>query len=70
MSSDPISTSGISVDKKQNLMPEDGVQYPELLTAVGDLHGGVTVDMKKPMDSKVFSSMLKASLSFWRQQVH
>ncbi|KAH9793749.1 Nudix hydrolase domain-containing protein [Citrus sinensis] len=68
MSSDPISTSGISVEEEQNMMPEDGVRCPELLTAVGDLHGGVTVDMKKPMDSKVFSSRLRASLSLWRQQ--
>ena len=70
MSSDPISTSGLSVEEEQNMMPEDGVRCPELLTAVGDLHGGVTVDMKKPMDSKVFCSRLRASLSLWRQQVH
>ncbi|KAK4837592.1 hypothetical protein QYF36_006780 [Acer negundo] len=39
-----------------------------LLSSVEDVHGGVTVEMKEPMDSKLFASMLESSLSYWRQQ--
>ncbi|XP_028752705.1 nudix hydrolase 2-like [Neltuma alba] len=39
-----------------------------LLNAVEDQHGGVIVNMNKRLDSKVFSSMLHASISHWRQQ--
>lgn len=41
----------------------------ELLNADEDRHGGVIVNMEKPMDSVVFSSLLEASISHWRQQV-
>ncbi|KAF8391679.1 hypothetical protein HHK36_023987 [Tetracentron sinense] len=44
------------------------VQQGELLTASSDDHGGVIVDMKEPMDSKVFASLLRASILQWRQQ--
>ncbi|KAJ0044837.1 hypothetical protein Pint_06181 [Pistacia integerrima] len=40
-----------------------------VLDADEDSYGGVTVNMEKPMDSKVFTSMLRTSLSYWRQQV-
>ncbi|KAK0597357.1 hypothetical protein LWI29_024483 [Acer saccharum] len=39
-----------------------------LLSSVEDAHGGVTVEMKEPMDSKLFASMLGSSLSYWIQQ--
>lgn len=67
-----ISTTALSADEKtnKNMLVGNGVlQHMELLTSVDDLHGGVTVDMKHPMDCKVFASMLKASLSYWKQQV-
>ncbi|KAK4845538.1 hypothetical protein QYF36_006260 [Acer negundo] len=48
--------------------PENEVQNIELLSSVQDLHGGVTVEIKEPMDSKLFASMLRTSLSRWRQQ--
>lgn len=50
-------------------MPEDGVEQIELLSAVEDLHGGVVVDLKEVMDSEVFSSLLRASMSQWKQKV-
>ncbi|KAJ0112242.1 hypothetical protein Patl1_01825 [Pistacia atlantica] len=39
-----------------------------VLDADEDSYGGVTVNMEKPMDSKVFTSVLRTSLSYWRQQ--
>ncbi|KAK9924332.1 hypothetical protein M0R45_032709 [Rubus argutus] len=63
-----VSTSSLSV-ATQGIMPESGVEQIELLNADDDLHGGVVVDMKdKPMDSELFTSLLKASLSQWKQK--
>ncbi|OAY32997.1 hypothetical protein MANES_13G061600v8 [Manihot esculenta] len=39
-----------------------------LLNATEDLYDGVTVEMKEPMESEVFVSLLRASMSKWRQQ--
>ncbi|KAK9285337.1 hypothetical protein L1049_024528 [Liquidambar formosana] len=44
------------------------IKQNELPNAKDDGYGGVRVQMKDPMDSKVFASLLKASLSKWRQQ--
>ncbi|KAK9284978.1 hypothetical protein L1049_024160 [Liquidambar formosana] len=44
------------------------IKQNELPNARDDGYGGVRVQMKDPMDSKVFASLLKASLSKWRQQ--
>lgn len=41
----------------------------DILDAVEDQHGGVIVNMEKPMESMLFSSLLQASISHWRQQV-
>ncbi|KAK1582458.1 hypothetical protein Q3G72_015221 [Acer saccharum] len=54
--------------EKEMLQPENKVEYIELLSSVEDAHGGVTVEMKEPMDSKLFASMLGSSLSYWIQQ--
>lgn len=48
---------------------EMGYRGISLLNAVEDRHGGVIVNMEEPLDSVVFASSLKASLSNWRQQV-
>ncbi|PSR96466.1 Nudix hydrolase [Actinidia chinensis var. chinensis] len=45
-----------------------GVEKIKLLDASEDAYGGVIVDMKEPMDSEVFASLLRASTSQWRQQ--
>lgn len=45
------------------------VQQVELLDATDDDHGGVIVEMDKPMDSEVFAPILRASISHWKQQV-
>ncbi|GAB4845949.1 hypothetical protein Ancab_024955 [Ancistrocladus abbreviatus] len=44
---------------------EDGI---ELLSSINDNYEGVMVEMKEPMDSKVFLPLLRASLSVWRHQ--
>ncbi|KAI4308533.1 hypothetical protein L6164_031592 [Bauhinia variegata] len=58
-----MSASTSLLDKKQ--MESEGIG---LLHYVEDRHGGVIVNMEKPMDSKVFSSLLNDSLSHWREQ--
>ncbi|KAL5865424.1 hypothetical protein ACOSQ3_002938 [Xanthoceras sorbifolium] len=57
------STSSWSVEKEMN-----EVERIELLSSIEDAHGGVTVDVKESMDSKMFSLMLKTSLFYWTQQ--
>lgn len=57
-----------SLDPSQltdNMGAEDRVQ---LLPAVNDNHGGVTVNMEDPMDSKVFLGALRASMSQWKHE--
>lgn len=45
-------------------------QVDRILDAKEDDHGGVTVEMtNEPLDPSVFGSLLRASLSHWRQQV-
>ncbi|XP_060672613.1 nudix hydrolase 2 [Ziziphus jujuba] len=58
-----VSTSSLAV--QEQVMAETGV---ELLNSVDDQHGGVRVEMKEPMDPKIFSTLLEASISHWRQQ--
>lgn len=48
---------------------ENGTEHAELLPATNDNHGGVIVDMEEAMDSEVFVTSLRASISRWRQQV-
>ena len=51
------------------MVAENGVQHVELLSSVNDDHGGVIVEMKEPMDSEAFHSLLRVSISQWKQQV-
>ncbi|KAK4353731.1 hypothetical protein RND71_025925 [Anisodus tanguticus] len=45
-------------------------QMDRILAAKEDDHGGVIVEMtNEPLDPSVFGSLLRASLSYWRQQV-
>ncbi|WMV31465.1 hypothetical protein MTR67_024850 [Solanum verrucosum] len=45
------------------------VQVDRILAAKEDDYGGVTVEMtNEPLDPSVFASLLRASLSHWRQQ--
>ncbi|XP_057461180.1 nudix hydrolase 10-like isoform X2 [Actinidia eriantha] len=50
------------------VVAENGVQHVELLSSVNDDHGGVIVEMKEPMDSEAFHSLLRVSISQWKQQ--
>jgi 8-oxo-dGTP pyrophosphatase MutT (NUDIX family) len=43
------------------------IEFPKL-DAVEDIHGGIVVDVKKHMNSSQFSSLLKSSMSQWKQQ--
>lgn len=45
-------------------------QVDRLLSGRNDDHGGVIVEMtNEPLDPTVFASLLRASLSQWRQKV-
>lgn len=50
------------------VVAEIGFEHVELLFATNDDHGGVIVEMKETMDSETFLSLLRASLSKWKQQ--
>ena len=52
------------------VMSQQRVQQVELLSSENDLYVGVVVNIEKPMDSEVFSPLLRASMSHWRQQVY
>ncbi|KAI9075432.1 hypothetical protein K1719_042609 [Acacia pycnantha] len=60
-------------DQSETIVPrscvkKDRKRITGLLNAVEDQHGGIIVNMNKPMDSKEFSAILQASISNWRQQ--
>ncbi|KAM5580364.1 nudix hydrolase 7-like [Rosa sericea] len=64
-----VSTSLSSVEE-QVITPENGVEQIQLLPAVEDSYEGVVVDMNdhQPLDSKVFTSLLRSSMSQWKQK--
>lgn len=49
-------------------VPEDIIEQVDMLNASEDAYGGVIVDMKEPMDTAVFTTLLRASISKWREQ--
>lgn len=58
----------LSIDSSSQVL-ENGYEHAELLSGNNDEHEGVMVNMEKPMDSKVFLTALRASISLWRKQV-
>lgn len=64
----PILDSNMPISTSSSVLENAG-QHIQILDAVQDSYGGVTVKIDKPMDSKVFASVLRTSLSYWRQQV-
>jgi len=71
----PVSTRAVSAlmsskSGMEQVLVENEVQQVRLLDSVNDDHGGVIVELSESMDSKVFASMLKASLALWRSQVY
>ncbi|KAH8506987.1 hypothetical protein H0E87_013705 [Populus deltoides] len=69
----PVSTRAVSAlmsskSGMEQVLVENEVQQVRLLDSVNDDHGGVIVELSESMDSKVFASMLKASLALWRSQ--
>ncbi|KAE8075512.1 hypothetical protein FH972_014221 [Carpinus fangiana] len=62
-------TSSMSAVRKAVMGEDERVQRGELLSSVDDLYGGVRVNMEHhPMDSKAFTTLLKASISHWKLQ--
>ncbi|XP_065615742.1 nudix hydrolase 7 isoform X2 [Quercus suber] len=49
-------------------MSENRVEQVELLSSDNDSYGGVVVKIEQPVDPKIFPSLLRASISQWRQQ--
>lgn len=58
----PVKSSSSSVEQISG-------QQIDMLNAVDDAFGGVIVEMKEPMNSNVFDTLLRASISGWREQV-
>ncbi|KAK1389160.1 putative Mutt domain protein [Heracleum sosnowskyi] len=56
-----IKLSSSSVEEISN-------QQIDILNAVDDAFGGVIVEMKDPMNSNVFDTLLRVSISCWREQ--
>ncbi|PRQ52475.1 putative hydrolase [Rosa chinensis] len=56
--------------EKQVIGPEDGVEQIQVLPAVEDKYGGVVVELKgdQTLDSEVYSSSLRFSMSQWKQK--
>lgn len=52
-----------------NKVCENGGEHVGLLPATNDDHGGVIVNIEEAMDAKVFVTLLRDSISAWRQQV-
>lgn len=50
-------------------MEQATVENVQLLPAKNDDHGGVVVELEEHMDSDVFLTLLKTSLSQWTMQV-
>ena len=59
----PMKSSSSSVE-------EISLQQVDILNAADDAFGGVVVEMKEPMNSDLFDTLLRASISQWREQVH
>ncbi|KAK7363866.1 hypothetical protein VNO77_06025 [Canavalia gladiata] len=62
-----MSASTNSSLTEPQMTAEDQVQQIQLLTSTDDDHGGVIVEMDDPMDSATFVSILRASISHWKQ---
>ncbi|KAK9910587.1 hypothetical protein M0R45_034543 [Rubus argutus] len=64
-----VSTSSSSVEE-QVITPAKEVEQIQLLAAVEDEYGGVVVKIQddQPVDSEVFTSLLRASMSQWKQK--
>ncbi|XP_054798804.1 nudix hydrolase 2-like isoform X1 [Prosopis cineraria] len=45
---------------------ENGFECAEILPAINDAHGGVIVEMKKPMNPDTFVTLLRSSLLQWK----
>lgn len=60
-------TSIISSAITSEMSAEDQVQQVNLLTSTDDDYGGVIVELDQPMDSTTFISILRASVSHWKQ---
>ncbi|KAM7461470.1 hypothetical protein LguiA_029591 [Lonicera macranthoides] len=54
--------------KMDQVVAENAGQKVQLLSANNDNYGGVTVEINEHMDSNVFLTMLRASMSHWKQQ--
>ncbi|XP_022136268.1 nudix hydrolase 2-like isoform X2 [Momordica charantia] len=62
-----MSSSSTSLASAEEEIRQDNIEQLELLSGVHDHYGGVIVEMKDPIDPKEFGSLLRASLSQWRQ---
>ncbi|KAE8686662.1 Nudix hydrolase 2 [Hibiscus syriacus] len=58
----------MSASTNSTPMNEQVLQDYKLLDAINDRYGGVVVEVTEPLESTLFTSMLRASIARWRQQ--
>ncbi|XAR55249.1 NAD(+) diphosphatase [Bertholletia excelsa] len=63
---DKMLFSSCRVRKEMN--PADRVEKIQLLNVSGDFKGGIVIEMKENMDSQLFASVLRASVTQWKEQ--
>ncbi|KAK4270867.1 hypothetical protein QN277_019635 [Acacia crassicarpa] len=56
-----------SMSKAIQVAAGDELQQVKLLTSTNDKYGGVIVEMEEPIDPTTFISILRASISHWKQ---
>ncbi|GMH19442.1 hypothetical protein Nepgr_021283 [Nepenthes gracilis] len=56
-----------NISNDMGKLEEEGEEQIKLLAAKHDAYDGVIVEMREPMESKVFGSLLRSSISHWRQ---
>lgn len=64
-----MSSSSTSLVIAEKEIPQDNIEQLELLSGVYDHYEGVIVEVKEPRDPNEFGSLLRASLSQWKQMV-
>ncbi|XP_027357527.1 nudix hydrolase 2-like isoform X2 [Abrus precatorius] len=62
-----MSTSTIVSLTDTEMSAQDQVQQVKLLTSTNDAYGGVIIELDQPMNSTTFVSILRASISHWKQ---
>ncbi|XP_028753030.1 nudix hydrolase 2 [Neltuma alba] len=62
-----MASSTSSISKATQVAAADELEQVKILTSTNDKYSGVIVEMDEPMDPTTFISILRASISHWKQ---